>query len=133
MEFQPKNSTTARKPGNDMKKSGLPKMGQNPAMNQRDSGLGFDGLDVTEQRASSNRFAHNQHAGFKNPDMIQMSQMPVRKGYAVSNGAKRTAPATAAGASRGHREWKPASGQNFKGNPDRIQERQLYNRVGNKD
>jgi hypothetical protein len=131
----------ARKPGNDMKKrAGLPKMGDNPATWQTaDRDLGFNGQEVTEQRAGRDRWAYNQHRdGFKNPDMIQERQMPIRKGYAESYAAgRRTAPATA-GASKnpvesGGRSWKPEQGQNYRGNPDKIQDRQMYNRVGNKD
>ena len=130
------NSTLGRKAGNDMKKgAGLPKMGNAPAANQRDKGLGFNGQDVTEQRSQTNRFAHNQHGGFKNPDMIQERQMPNKKGNIADPGRDR-APATA-GASKnpvesGKRSWSPSAGQNFKGNADKIQDRQLFNRVGNK-
>ena len=133
------NSTLGRKAGNDMKKgAGLPKMGNAPAANQRDKGLGFNGQDVTEQRSQTNRFAHNQHGGFKNPDMIQERQMPVKKGYIGDVGQRpRRAPATAGASANpvesGKRSWAPSAGQNFKGNADKIQDRQLYNNRGNKD
>lgn len=131
MEFQPKNSTTARKPGNDMKKNAsLPKMGDSPAANQRDKGLGFNGQDNgSSQRSGTGRkYAHNHHGGVSNPDSIQMTQMPVKRGY---HGAKTAGPATAAGGVLGTRSWAPSAGQNFKGNPDKIQDRQMPNRKGN--
>jgi hypothetical protein len=132
MEFQPKNSTTARKPGNDMKKNAsVAKMGDSPAAWQKaDKGLGFNGQDNTAKRPSNNgRYAGNQHSGFSNPDMIQETQMPVKRGY---HGAKTAGPATAAGAGvTGRRDWAPSAGQNFRGNPDKIQDRQMPNRKGN--
>ena len=133
-EFQPKNSTTARKPGNDMKKNaGLPKMGNNPAANQRDVGLGFNGQDNTAKKPSNNgRYAGNQHSGFPNPDRIQERQMPVRKGYHQDVAGREVAPSTAAGAGvTGRREFAPSAGQNYKGNPDKIQVKQMPNRKGN--
>ena len=140
MEFQPKNSTTARKPGNDMKKNAsLPKMGDSPASWQKaDKGLGFNGQDNNAKKPSNNgRYAGNQHSGFSNPDSIQMRQAPVKKGYHSDMDGRRVAPATA-GASKnpvesGARKWAPSAGQNYVGNVDRIQDRQMYNRTGNKD
>lgn len=130
-EFKPKNSTTERKPGNDMKKNaGLPKMGNNPAMNQRDVGLGFNGQDNTAKKPSNNGiYAGNHHGGFSNPDRIQERQMPIKKGY---HNDVTAGPATAAGAGvTGRRDFAPSAGQNFKGNPDKIQMKQTPNRKGN--
>ena len=67
-----------------------------------------------------------------------MRQRPNLKGNAADVGERsRRAPATAGAAKNpvesGRRSWSPARGQNFKGNADRIQDRQLYNSVGNKD
>ena len=130
-------STLGRKPGNDMRKNaGLPKMGNNPAANQRDKGLGFNGQDVTEQRASSSKWNVNQHTGHLNDGRdVQFGQMPNRKGNISDVGARpRRAPATAAGEGvTGRRTWEPSKGQNYRGNADSIQERQLYNNRGNKD
>jgi hypothetical protein len=44
-------------------------------------------------------------------------------------------PSTANGKGRfpTTREWNPSKEQNYKGNPNSIQERQTYNNVGNKD
>jgi len=133
------NSTLGRKAGNDMKKgAGLPKMGNSPAANQRDKGLGFNGQDVTEQRAGKDKYAYNQHGGFKNPDSIQERQRPNLKGNIADAGARpRRAPATAGQSANpvesGKRSSSPSAGQNFRGNPDKIQDRQMYNRIGNKD
>lgn len=137
MEFQPKNSTTGRKAGNDMKKnSGIAKMGDSPAAWQKaDKGLAFNGQDNgSSQRASMDSGCQNPQPGFADPDRIQMRQQAITKGYNGSNAGKRQPPVTAAGAGvTGKREWSPSAGMNFKGNPDKIQDRQLYNRVGNKD
>ena len=152
--FTPKNSTTARKPGNDMKKNaGLPKMGDSPSANQRDKGMGFNGQDNTAQKPSNNgAYAGNQHSGFKNPDMIQERQMPNRKGnYADQKDRTRVPHCVAGNPMTGFRDadsinlgrgptnagstrpWDPKAGQNYRGNPDSIQDRQQYNNRGNKD
>ena len=130
-EFQPKNSTTARKPGNDMKKNAsLPKMLDSPAMNQRDKGLGFNGQDVTEQRASTNKVQTNHHTGKMNvqAEAFAMPQTPLKRGASfgkTANGGTATSPIL------GKREFAPKAGQNYKGNPDRIQMTQSPNRKGN--
>ena len=126
--FQPKNPTTARKPGNDMKKNAsLPKMGDSPAANQRDVGLGFNGQNNgSSQRAGTGlKYAHNYHGGVKNPNAIQEAQMPLKKGASfgkTANGGTATAQIL------GH------TGMPVKGpsNPDKIQAKQLANRTGNK-
>jgi hypothetical protein len=127
--FQPKNPTTARKPGNDMKKNaGLPKMGNNPAANQRDVGLDFNGQNNgSSQRSGQGRqYAHNMHSGTSNDDQgHNQRQMPNRTGNVTgktANGGTATAPIL------GH------TGMPIKGpsNPDKIQNKQLVNRVGNK-
>jgi hypothetical protein len=127
--FQPKNPTTARKPGNDMKKNaGLPKMGNNPAANQRDVGLDFNGQNNgSSQRSGQGRqYAHNMHSGTSNDDQgHNQRQMPNRTGNVTgktANGGTASAPIL------GH------TGMPIKGpaNPDKIQNKQLVNRVGNK-
>jgi hypothetical protein len=145
----------ARKPGNDMKKNkGLPKMGDSPAMNQRDKGLDFNGqLNGSSQRNSAQKGTANMAPGFSNPDSIQMRQAPNRMGnYSDVNDRTRVPPCqvnnnvmggfknpdsinvgrgpTNAGSSR---SWMPSAGQNYKGNPDSIQEGQQYNNKGNRD
>jgi hypothetical protein len=141
VKYRIPNDTVHRKPGNDMKKNaGLPKMGNTPASNQRDTGLGFNGQDNgSSQRARASSIQVNQHTGHMNDGRdVQFRQMPNRKGNISDVGARpRRAPATAGASANpvesGRRSWTPSAGQNFKGNPDKIQDRQLYNRVGNKD
>jgi len=125
-EYKPQNPTLGRKPGNDMKKNaGLPKMGNNPAANQRDVGLGFNGQAVTEQRASKDKYAYNQHGGVKDPNAIQEAQMPLRKGASFGKTAN---GGTARDPILGHTAM-PVKGPS---NPDKIQMRQFANRTGNK-
>jgi hypothetical protein len=154
--FTPKNSTTARKPGNDMKKNaGLPKMGDNPSANQRDKGLTFNGQDNgSSQRATRSSIQVNQHSKTMNDDQgHNQRQMPNRMGnYSNQKDNTRVPPCQVnkdvmggfknpdsinvgngprnAGSTRA---WAPSAGQNFRGNPDQIQDRQQYNNRGNKD
>jgi hypothetical protein len=155
-EYQPTNSTTARKPGNDMKKNkSVAQMGDSPAAWQKaDKGLGFNGQDNgSSQRAKAVSIQVNQHTGRMNDDTgFGQTQMPNRKGNIANQSDRtRTAPSTAnrgmtkfsnpdsinmgagprnAGSTR---PWDPSAGQNYRGNPSMIQERQLYNNKGNKD
>jgi hypothetical protein len=153
--FTPKNSTTARKPGNDMKKNAsIAKMGDSPAAWQKaDKALGFNGQDNgSSQKNSAQKGAANPSAGFGNPDSIQMRQAPNRMGnLADQKNNPRVAPCQTGGSMNGFanpdminvgagprtaggtRAWAPSAGQNFKGNPDKIQDRQQYNNKGNKD
>ena len=130
-------STLGRKPGNDMKKNaGLPKMGNAPAANQRDKGLGFNGQDNgSSQRATSSRVQVNQHTGHLNDGRdVQFAQMTNRKGNVgkLTSNTMGTAPETAAGKGvTGKRDWMPKAGQNYNGNPDKIQMKQFANRRGN--
>jgi hypothetical protein len=145
----------ARKAGNDMKKNaGLPKMGDSPASWQtRDKDLGFNGQDNgSSQRATRSSIQVNQHTGHMNDGRdVQFTQMPNRKGNISDADGRRRAPATAGNPMSGFRNpdminmgagprnagstrsWDPKAGQNYKGNPDKIQDRQLYNNRGNKD
>jgi hypothetical protein len=136
------NSTLGRKAGNDMKKNAsIAKMGDSPASWQKaDKGLGFNGQDNgSEQRSGKGKYAYNQHSGTSNDGaLIQERQMPVKKGYIGDVGQRpRRAPATAGASANpvesGKRSWAPSAGQNFRGNPDKIQDRQLFNNRGNKD
>ena len=134
------NTTLARKPSNDMKKSSGLMYGNQRRTNQDDKGLGFNGQDngSSQGLASGMQYSYNQHSGTCNEDSgFGQPQMPNRKGNLSSLGAKRVPPATAAASKNpvmsGERSWSPSAGQNYKGNPDQIQERQLFNRVGNKD
>ena len=125
--FKPANSTTARKPGNDMKKNaGLPKMGDSPAANQRDVGLGFDGLNNgSSQRASTNKIMVNHHTGSMNNDSgFGQPQMPNRKGNVTGKTAN---GGTATAKILGHTAMPHSPA-----NPDKIQMKQFANRTGNK-
>lgn len=149
------NSTLGRKPGNDMKKNqGLSKMGNTPAYDQRDKDLDFNGqVNGSSQRPTMSKVNVNQWSGHMNDGRdVQFKQMPNRKGnIADQKDRTRRAPSTAnngqtrfndpdsinmgsgprdAGSTR---PWAPAAGQNYRGNPDSIQDRQQYNNRGNKD
>ena len=125
--FTPKNSTVGRKPGNDMKKNaGLPKMGNNPAMNQRDRGLGFNGQDNgSSQRNPAQKGTANMSKGFSDPNNIQMKQMPNRMGNVTGKTAN---GGTAKSMILGHTGMPVKS----PANPDQIQMNQMANRTGNK-
>ena len=104
--------------------------------NQSDTTMTFDGLtNGSSQRAGYNKYAGNQHTGVCNEDQgHNQPQMPNRKGNVGYNG--RTAgPVTAkegVNVQSGARKWMPSAGMNYVGNPDQMQERQLYNNMGNK-
>jgi hypothetical protein len=125
--FTPKNSTVGRKPGNDMKKNaGLPKMGDSPAMNQRDKGLGFNGQDNgSSQRNPAQKGTANMSKGFSDPNNIQMKQMPNRMGNVTGKTAN---GGTAKSMILGHTGMPVKS----PANPDQIQMNQMANRTGNK-
>jgi hypothetical protein len=153
--FTPKNSTVNRKTGNDMKKNAsLSKMGDNPAYNQRDKGLGFNGQDNgSSQRAQKLGVQVNHYSGTMNDDQgHNQRQMPNRKGNIADQANNpRVAPCMVGNPMSGFsnpdsinvgngprnaggtRNWMPSGGQNYKGNPDQIQNRQQYNNKGNKD
>jgi len=132
------NTTLSRKAGNTMKKG----EGYHSPMtrsDQEDKNMDFDGLrNGSSQGHTANHWAYNQHTGVCNEGaLIQHAQMPNRKGNIERHEARRVPPATA-GASKnpvhsGARSWEPNAKENFKGNADKIQDRQMYNRVGNKD
>ena len=105
----------------------LPKMGNAPAANQRDTGLGFDGLtNGSSQRASASRVQVNQHTGHMNDGRdVQFAQMPNRKGNVTGKTAN---GGTATAQILGHTAM-PIKGPS---NPDKIQMKQLANRTGNK-
>jgi len=80
----------------------------------------------------STKYAGNHYGkGFANPDKIQERQMPVRKGY---DSDKTAGPSTAKGphnVESGKRKWTPEEGQNYVGNPDKINVGASRNRTGN--
>ena len=126
--FKPANSTTARKPGNDMKKNAsIAKMGDSPAAWQKaDKALGFNGQDNgSSQRNPAQKGTANMSKGFSDPNNIQLSQMPNKRGNVTGKTAN---GGTATAAVLGHTGM-PVKGF---GNPDMIQVRQLANRTGNK-
>lgn len=133
MDFRIKNSTVDRKPGNDMKKNASMTTPRTRS-NQLDKGLGFDGLDNgSSQRAKALKVQVNQHTGHMNDGRdVQFRQMPNKKGnYAGKQAGPATAGQSKNPVDSGARAWAPSAGQNFKGNPDMIQDRQLANRKGN--
>ena len=155
-EYQPTNSTTARKPGNDMKKNkSIAQTGDSPAAWQKaDKGLGFNGQDNgSSQRAKASSIQVNQHTGRMNDDQgHNQRQMPNRKGnYSDVSNNTRVPPCMTGNPMTGFknpdninlgrgptnagstRAWAPSAGQNYRGNPDSIQDRQQYNNRGNKD
>ena len=106
---------------------------------QTDRNLDFNGqAESNSTYKELGTYRGNAHKdGFRNPDMIQEAQMPNRKGNIEKHEARRTPPSTAAASKNpvesGKRSWEPSAKENFKGNSDKIQDRQMYNREGNKD
>jgi len=129
------NTTLTRKSKNEMKRSqGL----TNPwtHSDQMDTSLDFNGQNNNEKhKPQSLKYSGNQHKqGFKNPDEINFGCDP--KALKGAYFGKTAGPATASGRGNpiveGGRKWSPDAKENFKGNPDKIQDRQVPNRVGNK-
>jgi hypothetical protein len=125
-EFKPKNSTTGRKAGNDMKANASAATARNK-INQKDTTMTFDGMiNGSSQRAGADRCAYNQHTGQRNDDQgHNQTQMPNRKGNLTGKTAN---GGTAQSMILGHTAMpvkKPA-------NPDQMQVGQMPNRVGNK-
>lgn len=88
--------------------------------------LDFDGVSSTGLSGSNNgKYAGNQHGGKPGGNY---GRGPTTAGTT----GDQAGPSTAAGKEIGTRKWDPKSGQNYNGNPDKIQERQMYNRTGNK-
>jgi hypothetical protein len=142
MEFKPQNSTTARKGGNDMKRAspqGSKRMGW---QNTTPDGYSVDATpygplsDSVSSYKANSKYTGNQHTGMCNEhDNFGQAQMPNRKGNMGTPKGQRMAPNSAGGASvsEGGRKWMPSAGQNYVGNADKIQMRQGFNNVGNKD
>jgi len=102
---------------------------------------------------ANSKYVGNQHTGMCNEhDNFGQAQMPNKKGNIGTPQGQRMAPATAnKGQTRFSdpdkinmgagprdygapgRKWMPSAGQNYVGNPDKIQDRQTFNNVGNKD
>ena len=122
-------------------KTPAPGQGRIRSWQTEDTGLGFAGQDngSSQREGTGNKYNHNQWSGHLNDGRdVQFGQMPNRKGnVADTSDRTRRAPATAAASANpvqsGARKWDPKCDQNYVGNPDRIQERQMYNKTGNKD
>jgi hypothetical protein len=124
---------------NDMKKNAGFYQARN-GMDVSDKGLDFNGqTNGSSQRSGTgNKYNHNQWSGHLNDGRdVQFAQMPNRKGNIEKHEQRRVPPATAGASANpvmsGARKWEPSAGMNFNGNPDRIQDRQMYNKTGNKD
>lgn len=91
-------------------------------------GRGLDWMNTNEPKHSTKHMT-NQYTGHMNDGrLVQMAQMPNRKG----NHGDTAGPVTAKDAGVcGHREFMPSRGQNYKGNPDKIQMPQMPNKKGN--
>ena len=126
------NSTLSRKPSNDMvKNAGLDR----PVRKSDQSGDGedfaFNGQmgDGVNGSGTNGRFAGNQtglmmkeNAGAGPRRASENSQASMHEhGKPVTKDKYRTAPTTAAGEGvTGKRAWEPKMGQNYVGNPDKI-------------
>ena len=130
-EFKPKNSTTGRKAGNDMRDNASVSGTPRARSNQRDTTMEFDGMiNGSSQRSTVQKYVGNQHTGHCNEgELINMGRGPTMAG---TTGDKVPNPTAKSGMIDGGRKWMPSATMNYTGNPDRIQERQLYNSVGNK-
>ena len=95
---------------------------------QKDN-LEFDGVSSQGLGGSNNgKYAGNQHGGKPGGNYGRPAE--ALKGASFG---KEAGPSTAKGGKiDGGRKWDPKSGQNYNGNPDKIQERQMPNRTGNK-
>ena len=98
---------------------------------QSDVGLGFNGQsNGSSQRASAPKIMVNQYTGYMNDGRdVQKAQMPNRKGN--SDGDMAGPNSAKGGKIDGGRAFAPSAGQNYKGNPDQIQMKQMPNRTGN--
>jgi len=121
--------------------------------NQTDTGMSFDGLsNGSSQRATAPKIQVNQYTGHMNDGRdVQMRQMPNRTGNQsdLANNTMGHAPQSSRGGKTrfanpdminvgngprnagGTRNFMPSAGQNYKGNPDMIQNTQMPNRKGN--
>jgi hypothetical protein len=122
-------------------KTPAPGQGRIRSWQTADTGLGFNGQDNgSSQRAQApNKVMTNQWSGHMNDGRdVQFGQMPNRTGnQSKMEAGRRQPPATAKSSANpvdsGARKWDPKCEQNYVGNPDRIQERQMYNKTGNKE
>ena len=102
---------------------------------QTDRNLDFNGMKDETSYKELSAYRGNHYTGHCNEDTgYNQKQMPNRKGNQGYSG--RTAgPVTAkdgVNVDSGARKWMPSASENYVGNSDKIQERQMYNRLGNK-
>jgi hypothetical protein len=118
--------------------------------NQSDTGLAYDGLsNGSSQRASAPKVLVNHYTGHMNDG--RDVNVGMKASARTGNGAGKTAGPTAPHAAKmgfsnpdsinvgsgprnagSTRDFAPRAGQNFNGNPDKIQMTQMPNRTGNK-
>ena len=101
--------------------------------NQKDTGLGYNGMsNGSSQKPSAPAVMVNKHTGYMNDG--RDVNVGMKSAARTGNGAGKTAgPNTAKGGKiDGGRSFMPSGGQNFKGDPDKIQMTQMPNRTGNK-
>ena len=119
--------------------------------NQRDTGLGYNGMtNGSSQRASTQGVMVNMHTGHMNDgrDVNVGMKAAARTGNGAGKTAGATAPKSAGMGTKfgnpdsinvgagprnagGTRSFMPSAGQNFNGDPDKIQMKQMPNRKGN--
>jgi hypothetical protein len=120
--------------------------------NQKDTGLGYNGMsNGSSQKPSAPAVMVNKHTGHMNDG--RDVNVGMKSAARTGNGAGKTAGATAPHSggmgtkfsnpdsinvgsgprnAGGTRAFMPSGGQNFKGDPDKIQMTQMPNRTGNK-
>lgn len=119
--------------------------------NQTDTGLGYNGMsNGSSQKASACKVLVNQHTGYMNDgrDVNFGMKASARTGNGAGKTAGATAPKSAGMGTKfsnpdsinvgagprnagSTRDFAPRAGQNFNGNPDKIQMTQMPNRKGN--
>ena len=127
-----KNTTVGRKPANTMKKnSGLDKPVARASQSGDGADFAFNGQmgngvnrDAATHRYSGNQtgLAMKENYGAGPRVASENSQAAMHEhGKPVTKDKYRTAPTTAAGEGvTGKRAWEPKMGQNYVGNPDKI-------------
>ena len=127
-----KNTTTSRKTGNNMTKNAgfdAPKMRASQKGDGADFAFNGQMGDGVNRSSETHRYSGN-HSGLTmrenygdGPRMAkENSQASMHDhGTPVTKDKYRTAPMTAnGGESHGRRDWEPKMGQNYRGNPDKI-------------
>lgn len=125
-----KNTTLGRRPANTMtKNAGLDKPVARASQSGDGADFAFNGQMGNGVNRAGNRFAGNQSGlmmkeNFGNGPRVasENSQASMHDhGKPVTKDAYRTAPDRASGEGvTGRRSWEPQAGQNYRGNPDKI-------------